>query len=115
MMRLLLTLAILLAALPVSAQVYPSDPPLFEPFEKDAYGPGRDADATGRPFYWAPQGQATAQPDPTLQPQVNQYGLGRSADQYGRPIEPRMAPGFAKPAPPSPSQSQPCFGFCPNK
>lgn len=104
---------VLLSAVPAFAQVYPSDPPLFEPFEKDAYGPGHDADATGRPFYWAPQGQPKALPDPTLQPQINQYGLGRSADQYGRPIEPQMGPGFAPSAPAPPQSNQPCLGFGP--
>ena len=70
-------------------QLYPSQPPLFQPFTPNAYGPGINSDATGRPFYW----QATPQqqgPDVTIQPNVNQYGYGQSGDQYGRPIAPQM-------------------------
>ena len=117
-MRLLIVSALLfLAIAPASAQVYPSNPPLYEPFQKDAYGPGVNSDATGRPFHWAPQGQDSSRPDPTIQPRVNEYGLGRSADQYGRSIEPKMGQGlqdFGQPRNPSQS-NQPCFGYCPDK
>ncbi len=110
----LVLLILLLAAVPAQAQVYPSDPPIFEPFQKDAYGPGVNSDATGRPFSWQPQGRDAAQPDPTIAPRVNQYGLGQSADQYGRPIEPRMGQGLqnfggrADERSPGP----PCIGAC---
>ena len=117
-MRLLLIITILLLmTVPALAQVYPSNPPLFEPFEQNAYGPGVNSDATGRPFYWAPQGQEGSRPDPTLQPQVNQYGLGKSADQYGRPIEPKMGQGLQDFGQPRDSgrSNQPCFGYCPDK
>jgi hypothetical protein len=117
-MRLLFVIAILLLmAVPAMAQLYPSNPPLYEPIQQNAYGPGVNSDATGRPFYWAPQGQDSSRPDPTLQPQINQYGYGKSADQYGRPIEPKIGQGltdFGRPPRQQPS-SQPCYGYCPDK
>ena len=71
------------------AQLYPSQPPLFEPFQQNAYGPGINSDATGRPFYW--QGRAEQPgPDVTIQPGINRYGYGQSSDQYGRPITPQL-------------------------
>jgi hypothetical protein len=113
----LLLVLLLLAAVPAQAQVYPSDPPIFEPFQKDAYGPGVNSDATGRPFSWQPQGRDAAQPDPTIAPRVNQYGLGQSADQYGRPIEPRMGQGLQNFGGRSDERSLglPCIGACPGK
>lgn len=117
-MRLLIVIAmLLLITAPALAQVYPSNPPLFEPFESNAYGPGVNSDATGRPFHWAPEGQQQTRPDPTIQPNLNQFGFGKSADQYGRPIEPRMGSGLQDFGIPRQNQipAQPCFGYCPDK
>ncbi len=97
-LRIPSSLLFVLLALPAQAQLYPmpgEQPPLLQPFQQNAYGPGVNSDATGRPFSWAPQGSSSlSQPDPTLQPNINAYGLGRSADQYGRPIQPRTDPGL---------------------
>lgn len=68
---------------------------MLPPARKNAYGPGMDSDATGRPFYWAPKDQpasAPSQPDPTLHVKPDAYGPGTGMDQYGRPVERR--PGF---------------------
>ncbi|MDD5556547.1 MAG: hypothetical protein PHN82_04760 [bacterium] len=64
------------------------------PARRDAYGPGLDSDATGRPFYWAPRDEPStmmphAAPDPTLRVKPDGYGLGVGRDQYGRPMERR--------------------------
>jgi hypothetical protein len=66
---------------------------LLPPGKKDAYGPGLDSDAAGRPFYWAPKDQPQAPqssfPDGTLRVKPDAYGLGVGMDQYGRPVERR--------------------------
>lgn len=65
------------------------------PARRGAYGPGIDADATGRPFYWAPRDQpkvAPSMPDPTLNVAPDAYGLGVGSDQYGRPVERKAWP-----------------------
>jgi hypothetical protein len=81
----------------VSAQLYPSQPPLLGPMTPNAYGPGIGMDGTGRPFYWQAPGQPNF-PDPTIQPRINQYGFGSSADQYGRFLEPRFPQEQERPA-----------------
>lgn len=58
------------------------------PIRPNAYGPGINSDATGRPFQWQPQGLPPTGPDPTLKVKPNAYGLGVHADQYGRIVEP---------------------------
>jgi len=69
---------------------------LLSPARRNAYGPGIDSDATGRPFSWAPkdqpQGGAQNAPDPTLDIVPDGYGLGVGRDQYGRPMERRPWP-----------------------
>lgn len=68
---------------------------MLPPAKKDAYGPGVDSDATGRPFYWAPKDQPASipsRPDATLRVKPDAYGPGTGSDQYGRPVERR--PGF---------------------
>lgn len=101
--------ACLFVASPASAQLYPmpgTQPPLMQPFQNDQFGPGLNRDATGRPFYWTPQGSSNlSHPDPTIQPNINAYGLGQSSDQYGRPIQPNMGLGL-----PDHSLSLPSFG-----
>jgi len=58
------------------------------PIKPNAYGPGINADATGRPFQWQPDGMPPTGPDPTLKVTPNKYGLGVHADQYGRIVQP---------------------------
>ena len=58
------------------------------PITPNAYGPGINADATGRPFQWRPEGAQQSGPDPTLRVAPNAYGMGVHADQYGRIIQP---------------------------
>ena len=57
----------------------------IQPFKKDAYGPGINSDATGRPFEWQTEDGRT---DPLLDVKPNAYGPGIGADQYGRPVKP---------------------------
>jgi len=64
------------------------------PARHEAYGPGLDADASGRPFFWAPKTEGPnappALPDATLRIRPDAYGPGLGADQYGRPVERRQ-------------------------
>lgn len=70
---------------------------LLSPYKPNAYGPGLNMDATGRPFMWQPQWGGTGFPDPTLQVKPNAYGLGVGMDQYGRPVRPACPPGWVGP------------------
>jgi len=70
---------------------------LLSPYTPNAYGPGMNMDATGRPFMWQPQWGGTGFPDPTLQVKPDAYGLGIGMDQYGRPVRPTCPPGWAGP------------------
>ncbi len=69
---------------------------LFGPITPNAYGPGFNSDATGRPFSFQPQGGSSF-PDPTLRVEPNAYGPGMGMDQYGRPVRPTCPPGWAGP------------------
>jgi hypothetical protein len=64
------------------------------PARHDAYGPGIDADASGRPFFWSPKTEGSnappLSPDATLRIRPDAYGPGLGADQYGRPVERRQ-------------------------
>jgi hypothetical protein len=73
------------------------------PYRSNAYGPGINSDATGRPFTWQPAlGYNGADPVSRVRPDV--YGPGVGMDQYGRPVE-------AAPYPNEPgSQNQGDFG-----
>jgi hypothetical protein len=56
------------------------------PYQPNAYGPGIDMDATGRPFVWQTQpGFGPRDPLSTVQPDA--YGPGIGMDQYGRPVQ----------------------------
>jgi hypothetical protein len=66
------------------------------PYTPNAYGPGMNADATGRPFIWQPD-PGFGPPDPFNRVQPNGYGLGVGMDQYGRPVRPACPPGWAGP------------------
>jgi hypothetical protein len=69
---------------------------LLPPGRKNAYGPGIDSDATGRPFSWAPKNQPAGEtqnvPNPALNVVPDAYGAGVGRDQYGRPVERRPWP-----------------------
>jgi len=66
------------------------------PSTPNAYGPGMNADATGRPFIWQPD-PGFGPPDPFSRVQPNAYGPGVGMDQYGRPVRPACPPGWAGP------------------
>lgn len=61
------------------------------PYRSNAYGPGLNSDATGRPFIWQPEpGQGPPDPFATVRP--NAYGPGIGMDQFGRPVQPACPP-----------------------
>jgi hypothetical protein len=61
------------------------------PYTPNAYGPGMNADATGRPFIWRPDFGG-----PALGPITpNAYGPGIGMDATGRPVLPACPPGWA--------------------
>lgn len=63
------------------------------PYTPNAYGPGMNADATGRPFIWQPNFGG-----PALGPITpNAYGPGVGMDATGRPVRPACPPGWAGP------------------
>jgi hypothetical protein len=66
------------------------------PYTPNAYGPGMNSDATGRPFIWQPD-SGFGPPDPFSRVQPNAYGPGVGMDQYGRPVRPSCPPGWAGP------------------
>lgn len=66
------------------------------PHRPNAYGPGMNADATGRPFIWQPD-PGFGSPDPFGTVKPDAYGLGVGMDQYGRPVRPACPPGWAGP------------------
>lgn len=70
---------------------------LLSPYKPNAYGPGINSDATGRPFVWKPEGAGPQTFDPFLKVKPDAYGLGVSMDQYGRPVRPACPPGWAGP------------------
>lgn len=56
------------------------------PYRSNAYGPGINSDATGRPFTWqSTPGHGAADSVSRVRPDV--YGPGVGMDQYGRPLE----------------------------
>ena len=95
-MRFILVIIVLL--LPVSVFAQSSGPNaggLLEPYQSDAYGPGINSDATGRPFSWQPlPGNGPADPLSDVRPDA--YGPGIGMDQYGRPVQP-ACPEFQQP------------------
>ncbi len=61
------------------------------PYQPNAYGPGINSDATGRPFSWQPlPGNGPADPNATVTPDV--FGPGIGEDEYGRPVQPACPP-----------------------
>jgi hypothetical protein len=72
-------------------------PVFLGPYKPNAYGPGINSDATGRPFIWEPQGSGPKFFDPFLKVKPDVYGPGIGMDQYGRPVRPACPPGWAGP------------------
>ena len=70
---------------------------LLSPYKPNAYGPGINSDATGRPFTWQPQGPGPQSFDPFLKVKPDAYGPGIGMDQYGRPVQPACPPGWVGP------------------
>jgi hypothetical protein len=85
-MRVVLVVLTLLS--PVSALAQQSGPNaggFLEPSQPNAYGPGIDSDAAGRPFSYEPlPGNGPADPLSSVRPDA--YGPGIGMDQYGRPV-----------------------------
>jgi len=73
--------------LPVSAFAQP----YLEPYQSDAYGPGINSDATGRPFVWETE-PGYGSEDPLAAVRPDSYGPGIGMDQYGRPVYPAAFP-----------------------
>ena len=66
---------------------------LLGPTRANAYGPGINAGATGRPFVWKPDSGG-----PALGPiQPNVFGPGVGMDATGRPVRPACPPGWMGP------------------
>src|SRR5664280_1464527 len=88
-MRVVVLVLTLLSPASVLAQ------PLLEPYQPNAYGPGINSDATGRPFILQPSpGNGPADPLSDVRPDA--YGPGIGMDQYGRPVQP-ACPEFQQP------------------
>jgi hypothetical protein len=70
------------------------DNTLLQPMTPNAYGPGINSDAAGRPFVYQAQPSHPSQtmPDPTLQVKPDAYGPGIGMDQYGRPVQAKPWP-----------------------
>lgn len=64
-------------------------PPFLGPYRPNAYGPGINSDAAGRPFVWQPD-NAPADPFARVRPDV--FGPGIGMDQYGRPVHAACPP-----------------------
>ncbi len=61
---------------------------LLPPYTQNAYGPGINADATGRPFTYQPRPGFQSNPQTPILGQVKRdaYGPGVHMDQFGRPV-----------------------------
>ena len=64
-------------------------PPFLGPYRPNAYGPGINSDATGRPFVWQTD-QGSTDPFAKVRPDVLGPGIGM--DQYGRPVRAACPP-----------------------
>lgn len=60
---------------------------LLKPYKQNAYGPGVNSDATGRPFNWQTQDGQNLPPNTRVKPDA--YGPGIGMDEYGRPVQAR--------------------------
>jgi serine/threonine-protein kinase len=85
-LRVVLVVLTLLSPVSALAQQF------LGPYQPNAYGPGINSDATGRPFTWQPSpGSDPADPLSRVSPDA--YGPGIGMDQYGRPVQPAPYPG----------------------
>lgn len=76
---------------PISALAQQNAGGFQEPYRPNAYGPGINSAATGRPFSWQTSpGYGPADPLSNVTP--NAYGPGIGMDQYGRPVRPACPP-----------------------
>jgi hypothetical protein len=64
-------------------------PPFLGPYRPNAYGPGINSDATGRPFVWQSD-QGPVEPFAKVRPDA--FGPGIGMDQYGRPVRAACPP-----------------------
>jgi hypothetical protein len=64
-------------------------PPFLGPYRPNAYGPGINSDATGRPFIWQSD-QGPTDPSAKVRPDV--FGPGIGMDQYGTPVRAACPP-----------------------
>lgn len=64
-------------------------PPFLGPYRSNAYGPGINSDAAGRPFVWQPE---QGPPDPLAKVRPDVFGPGVGMDQYGRPVHAACPP-----------------------
>jgi hypothetical protein len=64
-------------------------PPFLGPYRPNAYGPGINSDATGRPFVWQTD-QGPTEPFAKVRPDALGPGIGM--DQYGRPVRAACPP-----------------------
>ncbi len=64
-------------------------PPFLGPYRPNAYGPGINSDAAGRPFVWQPD---NAPADPLARVRSDVFGPGIGMDQYGRPVHAACPP-----------------------
>lgn len=69
------------------SDVYEPVPYLLEQLIEDAYGPGRNADGTGRGWEWQDKRGRKVKPWEKVTPDV--YGPGIGSDPYGRPVRGR--------------------------
>jgi hypothetical protein len=90
-MRIVIAISVFLMPVSVVAQQTGPNPQFIEPYQPNAYAPGVNSDATGRPFVWRPSpGYGAANPLSNVRPDA--YGPGVSMDQYGRPVRPACPP-----------------------
>jgi hypothetical protein len=90
-MRVLFVVVALLLPGAAVAQQSGTNPQFLQPYQANAFGPGINSDATGRPFVWRPSpGYGPANPLSNVTPNV--YGPGTGMDEYGRPVQPACAP-----------------------
>lgn len=81
--------------------------PFLGPYQSNAYGPGINSDATGRPFTWQPlPGYGRGDLLSSVRPDV--FGPGVGMDQYGRPVKATPYSGNADQ--PEVQQNQSYFG-----
>ena len=87
----LIVLTLMLPAGVFAQQLGQNAGAFLEQYQPNAYGPGINSDATGRPFVWQPS-PGNGPPDPLTTVRPDTYGPGVGMDQYGRPVQPMCPP-----------------------